>query len=385
MRKILVAIGSRANYGSIKSVLEAVTRHPELSLNIVTFASAVLPKYGNLEEQMRRDGFNPDFSLETQLDGDSVASMAESTGLALLKIPGVIKYLKPDCVLTVGDRYETMATAISAAYMNVPLAHTMGGEVTGSIDESIRHAISKLSHIHFVSTQKSFHNLVSLGENSDYVFITGCPRIDLAKKAQHLSVEDVQNRALSFGTGDSIDFNRPFLLISQHPVTSEFESAEKQIRATLESINGLNIQTIVLWPNADAGSEKISKEIRVWKEENSNNTIHFYRNLPPELYLKMMDLTVCLVGNSSSAIREGSFLGTPAVNVGTRQSGREHGDNVLFVDNSIDSIRNAINIQLEHGKYSENRLYGDGNAGSEIAEILTKLPKLSTQKRLNFD
>lgn len=385
MRKILVAIGSRANYGSIKSVLEAVSRHPELSLNIVTFASAVLPKYGNLEEQMRRDGFNPDFSLETQLDGDSVASMAESTGLALLKIPGVIKNLKPDCVVTVGDRYETMATAVSAAYMNVPLAHTMGGEVTGSIDESIRHAISKLSHIHFVSTQKSFHNLVSLGENSDYVFVTGCPRIDLAKKAQHLSVEDVQNRALSFGTGDSIDFNRPFLLISQHPVTSEFESAEKQIRATLESINGLNIQTIVLWPNADAGSEKISKEIRVWKEENSNNTIHFYRNLPPELYLKMMDLTVCLVGNSSSAIREGSFLGTPAVNVGTRQSGREHGDNVLFVDNSIDSIRNAINIQLEHGKYSENRLYGDGNAGSEIAEILTKLPKLSTQKRLNFD
>jgi len=385
MKKILVAIGSRANYGSIKSALASISAHPNLNLKIMTFASAVLPKYGNLEAQMKMEGFEPNLSLETQLDGDSVESMAESTGLALLKIPGAIRCLKPDFVITIGDRYETMATAISAAYMNVPLVHTMGGEITGSIDESVRHAITKLSHVHLVSTRKSFENLVNLGEKRDNIFLTGCPRIDIAKEATNLRIEELEEKASKFGMGDPIDFKKPFILISQHPVTSEFESADKQIRATLESLGSLNIQLVVLWPNADAGSEKISKVIRAWKDENSFRNIHFYRNLPPDLYLKMMEITACLVGNSSSALREGSFLGTPAVNVGTRQSGREHGNNVLFVENSKTSIENAINIQLSHGKYPKNELYGDGTAGSKIAEILSNLPKVSTQKQLYFD
>jgi len=384
MKNILVAIGSRANFGSIKSVLASVHAHPNLNLKIMTFASAVLPKYGNLEEQMRISGFPPDYSLETQIEGDSVSSMAESTGLALLKIPGVIRSLKPDYVITVGDRYETMATAISASYMNVPLIHTMGGEVTGSIDESIRHAITKLSHIHFVATEQSRINLIQMGEKLESIFVTGCPRIDLAKEARNISIEDLQVKASAFGVGDEIDFRKPFLMISQHPVTSEFSYSAQQMTDTLNSVSGFDLPLLILWPNADAGSDNISKVIRRWTEINKRTKAHFYRNLPPEIYLKLMDLTSCLIGNSSSAIREGAYLGTPSVNVGTRQSGREHGENVTFVQNEENQIKSAIKKQLSHGKFHENLLYGSGNAGKKIAEIVSSLHSIDTQKILSF-
>jgi UDP-hydrolysing UDP-N-acetyl-D-glucosamine 2-epimerase len=384
LKRVLVAIGSRANYGSIQSAMRAIKRHSNLSLNVLLYASGVVNRYGNLKEQMTKDGLSPDYLINTKLDGDSVRAMAESTGIALLQIPTVMESLKPDFVITIGDRYETIATAISASYMNIPLVHTMGGEVTGTIDESVRHAISKLSHIHFTATQGAKENLVRMGEESSRVFMTGCPRLDLAKEAKGLALPSLQLRALESGIGDEIDFSEDFLILSQHPVTSEALDASSQIYNSLQAVEKLNMQTIVLWPNADAGSEKISKTIRSWGNENKRRRVRFYRNLPPELYLKLMDLTVCMVGNSSSAIREGSFLGTPAVNVGSRQSGREHGSNVSFVGNSAKDIEIAIRNQVTHGKYKSEHIYGDGFAGVRMANELATLDGVNTQKQLKF-
>jgi UDP-hydrolysing UDP-N-acetyl-D-glucosamine 2-epimerase len=277
-----------------------------------------------------------------------------------------------------------MATAISAAYMNVPLAHTMGGEVTGSIDESIRHAISKLSHLHFVATKKAQENLIRLGEDPSTVYLTGCPRIDLAKQAIQISKEELQEKASTYGIGDYIDFKKPFILVSQHPVTSEHEAASTQIQATLDSLSNIDLPKLILWPNADAGAEKITRTIRIWKEKSPSGILHFYRNLPPELYLKMMELAACQVGNSSSALREGSFLGTPSVNVGSRQNGREHVKNVIFVPNNSSEIAIAVKKQLDHGRYISSELYGDGNAGDKIAKIISTIPAIETQKALRF-
>lgn len=384
MKRVLVAVGSRANYGSIRSAMSEIDNHESLDLSVLVFASATVKKYGDLVEQMRKDGFIPDVFVNTKLDGDSVRIMAESTGLALLQLPAAIESINPDFVISVGDRYETLATAVATSYMNIPLVHTMGGEVTGTIDESVRHAVSKLSHVHFASTRQARNNLVLMGEEPSRVFITGCPRLDIAREAKNMSKDLLQSKVTESGVGDDIDLSKDFLILSQHPVTSEVDESFAQIFNSLKAVERLNMQTIILWPNSDAGSEQISKAIRRWQKEYTRNAIRFYRNLPPEVYLRLMDLTACLVGNSSSALREGSFLGTPAVNIGNRQSGREHGRNILFSEYSTEAIKVAVERQVNHGKFDSDDLYGDGFAGIKMADILANIGDISTQKQLKF-
>jgi UDP-hydrolysing UDP-N-acetyl-D-glucosamine 2-epimerase len=364
--------------------MSEIDNHESLDLSVLVFASATVKKYGDLVEQMRKDGFIPDVFVNTKLDGDSVRIMAESTGLALLQLPAAIESINPDFVISVGDRYETLATAVATSYMNIPLVHTMGGEVTGTIDESVRHAVSKLSHVHFASTRQARNNLVLMGEEPSRVFITGCPRLDIAREAKNMSKDLLQSKVTESGVGDDIDLSKDFLILSQHPVTSEVDESFAQIFNSLKAVERLNMQTIILWPNSDAGSEQISKAIRRWQKEYTRNAIRFYRNLPPEVYLRLMDLTACLVGNSSSALREGSFLGTPAVNIGNRQSGREHGRNILFSEYSTEAIKVAVERQVNHGKFDSDDLYGDGFAGIKMADILANIGDISTQKQLKF-
>jgi len=284
-----------------------------------------------------------------------------------------------------------LATAATASYMNIHLAHTMGGEVSGTIDESIRHAVTKFSHIHFPANENAAQRIIRMGEDPRYVFVTGCPRIDLVNEL----VEENRNgdgidqdefwRKYK-GVGSRFDLNKErFLLVSQHPVTTEFGKNRQHIRETLQALRKLSMPTVLLWPNADAGSDEISKEIRTFREKNRpDDWLHVFKNLPMEIYIKLMDMCACAIGNSSSPIREGSIIGVSAVNIGTRQQGRCRGRNVLDVDYDREAILQAVNKQLGNGRYEPDFIYGDGKAGKRIAEVLVDidLEEVSIQKRI---
>ena len=371
MRKICVVIGSRANYSSIKSAMRAIRAHPALELQLVVGASAILDRYGSVVDLIRADGFTPDAEVHMLIEGENPTTMAKSTGLGLLELPSVFDRLKPDFVLTVGDRFETMATTLAAAYMNIPVAHTMGGEVTGTIDESIRHAVTKFAHVHFPASRDAFERIVKLGEKPHDVHLVGCPRIDLVAEILAEARGVLGDDLFGEGVGHPVDLDAPFLLVSQHPVTTEYGEGERQITATLQAVRESGLPAIVLWPNADAGADDIARGIRKWREQGLDEHMHFFKNLPIDVYVRLMRRTACLVGNSSSGIREGAFIGTPCVNIGSRQTARERGSNVIDANPDKDAILAAIREQVAHGPYASEPVYGDGTAGTKIADVLS--------------
>ena len=384
MRNVCVVVGSRANYSSIKSVMRAVQVHAELNLQLVVGASALLGRYGQVEWLIKSDGFKIDERLYMLVEGETPGTMAKSTGLGLIELPSVFDRLAPDVVVTVGDRFETMATTLAAAYMNIPVAHTMGGEVSGTIDESIRHAVTKFAHIHFPASQGAAERIIALGERPETVHAVGCPRIDLvAEILANGTDHDLSEDVMKVGVGDRFDLNEPFLLVSQHPVTTEYGEGRKQIAATLSAVKKTDLPAIVLWPNADAGAEDFAAGIRKWREQGLDDKMHFVKNLPIATYVRLMKRTACLVGNSSSGIREGAFIGTPCVNVGSRQTMRERGKNVIDASYDEDCIANAINSQLSNGAYPMDPLYGDGESGNRVAEILASA-EFQIQKRITY-
>lgn len=385
MRKVCIFVGSRANYSSIKSVMRAVRDHADLQLQLVVGASALLDRFGSVVEVIEADGFVPDARVTMIVEGETPATMAKSTGLGLLELPTIFELLKPDVVVSVGDRFETMATAVAAAYMNIPVAHTMGGEISGTIDESIRHAVTKLAHVHFPANELAAERIVRMGEAPETVFVVGCPRIDLVAEIAAADGEIPYAEWLTReGVGADIDFSRPFLLVNQHPVTTEYGQGKRQIWETLEALDELRMPTIMLWPNVDAGSEDIASGMRTFREKRKPDYIRFYKNFPIETYIRLLRSCACAVGNSSAPIREGAFLGVPAVNIGTRQAGRDRGPNVADVGYDRHEIVDAIRRQLAHGRYPSSALYGDGQAGPRIADALARVP-LRIQKRLAFD
>lgn len=385
MRNICVVIGSRANYSSIKSVLVAIEKHEELNLQIVACASALIDRYGSVVNLIRSDGFIISAESYSLIEGENPLTMAKSTGLGLIELPTIFEKLKPDFVVTVGDRYETMATTLAAAYMNIPLAHTMGGEVTGTIDESIRHAITKFAHLHFPSSLDAAKRIEKLGERAEDIHLVGCPRIDLVSQILDEDPEaiEIESDIFSKGVGEKLNINKPFILVSQHPVTTEYGSGESQIYQTLKAVSKTGLQSIILWPNSDAGSEDIARGMRKWREIENVSNMHFFKNLPISTYVKLMRRTACLVGNSSSGIREGAFIGTPCVNIGSRQTMREKGNNVIDVNFNEDEIYNSLIYQINHGRYAKNPIYGDGNAGAQIADILST-KTVNIQKRITY-
>jgi UDP-hydrolysing UDP-N-acetyl-D-glucosamine 2-epimerase len=381
-RKICVVVASRANYARIRSVLRAVADRDDLELQVVAGASTLLERFGNAVDVMAMDGFAPAATIRFIIEGENPATMAKSTGLGLLELPTVFEMLQPDVVVTVADRFETIATAIAAAYMNIPVAHTQGGEVSGSIDESVRHAVTKLAHLHFPATELSARRIVAMGEDPQTVFNVGCPSIDLVAG---LDLGLPRDALAHFGgVGAEIDAGEPFLLVMQHPVTTEYGHGLEQVTETMEAVASLGMQAIVFWPNVDAGSDQVAKGLRLFRESGRARSFHFFRNLPPEVFVRLMAHCACMVGNSSAALREGAFLGTPAVTVGTRQAGRERGDNVVEVESNRAEIAAAIRDQIAHGRYEPNPLFGDGTAGAKIAEILATV-RPDVQKRLVYD
>ena len=381
IRKICVVVNSRANYGRIKSVMRAVQQHPDLELQTIVGASALLHRFGHAVDVIRADGFEPSATVYSIVEGENPTTMAKSTGMAIMDLSTQFENLRPDVVLTVADRFETIATAIAASYMNIPVAHTQGGEVTGSIDESVRHAVTKLAHVHFPATDLAKDYLLRMGEEPERVHLTGCPAIDLIAGLDLSLPEGLFKN--NKGVGAALDTNKPYLVVLQHPVTTEFGQGFEQVRETLAAVLALDMQTAWLWPNVDAGSDDISKGLRLHREHQGDGKLHFYRNFTPEDYARLIGNAACLIGNSSSGLREGAFLGTPVVNIGTRQRNREHGPNVVHAAYDRAEIEAKARAQIAHGTYHCSPLFGDGSAGRRIADILANA-EISVQKRLTY-
>ncbi len=381
-RLITVVITARPSYSRIKTVLKSINENDKLKLNLVVTGSALLKKYGSTVSYIEDDGFIVNEKIHVVTEEESKGSMSRTTGLLIMELSNLFSKIKPDAVITIADRFETIATSIAASYQNIPLIHIQGGEVSGNIDEKVRHANTKLSDIHLVSTEKSKERVIKLGENPDFVFNTGCPSIDLAKK--------IKNKKLDFdpfvkygGVGEKFSINDGYLVVMQHPVTNEVENSNYNIKQTIDSIIELKIPTLWFWPNMDSGTFQTVNEIRKLREKRNLSFIHFFKNMKSYDFLKLLNNSMCIIGNSSVAIRECSYLGVPAVNIGTRQNYRERGKNVIDVNYDSKEITNAILKQVKVEKYSKSNIFGDGNSGLLISKILSQV-ELSFHKVINY-
>lgn len=343
MRKVCVVITARPSYSRIKSALVALRARGSAPL-IVAAASALVTRFGRVVDQIRADGFEVAAEVSSVVEEDTLANSAVSTGLLAVQLAGTFERLRPDVVVTIADRHETLATAMAAAYQHIPLCHIQGGEVTGSIDDKVRNAVTQLADVHCVATEKAASRVARM-RPKDGVFVTGCPSIDLAAEALRLGPLP----------------SRPVIVL-QHPVTNETEQAADQMRATVEAVGP---DALYFWPGEDAGGSAMAKVLRL-------AGISPVRNMAPLDFLRTLLGAQVLVGNSSVGIRECSFLGVPVVNIGTRQEGRERGPNVIEVGHDSDEILDALLwwCDTDNPRPRPSTLYGDGHAGERIADVL---------------
>lgn len=382
-RKICVVLVDRANYGRIKPVMKAIAERPELELQIIAAGTMVLERFDQPVNVVRQDGFEVNGEVYLELEGSTPATMAKSVGFGVVEFSSEFQRQKPDVVLLIGDRYEMLAAAIAAAYMNICIAHIQGGEVSGSIDESARHAISKFAHFHFPSTRRSADYLVRMGERPETILAIGCPSSDIARTFDRSLTPEIVNTG---GGGSPVDVTKPFLLTLFHPTTTEYGGERAQMEAVLEALRRLAMQTVLLWPNIDAGSDHISKAIRSFRVNHPQAAATWLRNLTnlsPENYMKVLANTACAIGNSSSFVRDAGYFGSPVVLVGNRQEGRETDAHVARVAPTPDEVFAAANAQLARGRYAPSTLYGDGYVSERIAQALSELEPY-VQKRLHY-
>jgi UDP-hydrolysing UDP-N-acetyl-D-glucosamine 2-epimerase len=383
MRRICVVVTARPTYSRIRTALTAIQDHPDLDLQLVVAGSALLERYGRAVDVIEADGFPIAASVSMVLEGENPTAMAKTTGLGILELSTVFDGLAPDAVVTVADRYETMATAVAAAYQNLPLVHVQGGEVSGSIDEKVRHAVTKLADLHLVATETAAERVRRLGEDPDAVIVTGCPSIDLAAEVRAEGGLDFDPAERYGGVGADLELGRGYLVVLQHPDTTEHAASRDHITETLHAVAASGRPALWFWPNVDAGSDGTSNGIRHFREVTDAPTMRFFKNMAPTDFLRLLTGATALVGNSSVGIRECSFLGVPVVNIGGRQGGRDRGPNVLDVGHDRQEIEDAIASQAAHGPYPATDLYGSGDAGRQIAAALATAP-LQIQKRLPF-
>lgn len=386
-RKICFVITSRVHYARSQSLLDLLRNHPALELQIIVGGSALLPKYGDVTSALEKQGYEINERLYTVVEGGDHIAMAKTTGLTILEFTNAFQKLDPDIVVIRGDRFEMLASAIAAAYMNKTLAHVEGGDVSGSIDESVRHAITKLSHYHFVTNARSLERVLRMGERPDTAFNTGSLEVEFAIKAPEIPTASITEALDHVGIGSHVDLSKPFLMVIQHPVTSGEELSAKSVEdeqfrhanATLEAVGGQELQTLWFWPNIDAGTDALSKAIRVYREKAQPKHIRFIKNLDPAIFINLLRRTACLVGNSSAGIKECSYLGVPVVDVGDRQNRRFSGPHMVNTGYDAQAIRRAVSAQVRHGKYTANPFYYQAEPSRRIAELLSTLP-LYTQK-----
>lgn len=378
--KLAVVLVDRANYGRLKPVMLELKSRKDVKLNVVCSGTMMLDRFGVAADVVERDGFEVGEKLYVELEGSRPETMSKSIGLGIIEFTNAFQRIDPDFVLIIGDRYEALSAAISAAFQNICIIHLQGGEVSGSIDESTRHAITKFSHYHFPATKRAGKYVVAMGEDPDTVFALGCPSADLvATSDKHISKELLDH----LGVGPHIDLNHPYFLILFHPVTSEFEAAEKEMDELLQSIAEINIQTIVLWPNIDAGSDGVSQAVRRFREHNHQFPLHVYKNFEPQKYIPILANAAVAIGNSSSFVRDASFLGTPIVLVGNRQDGREWSEAVMRVEPIREQIIPAVKKQMHSGRFAPSDLYGKPGVSKVVVDQICKLIPYS-QKKLYY-
>jgi UDP-N-acetylglucosamine 2-epimerase/N-acetylmannosamine kinase len=384
MKTVCVVITARPSYSRIKSVLQSIHKDHRLKLSIIVTASALLDRYGNVSEEILADGFEIDSQVYTVLEGASPASMAKTTGIAIIELTTEFQRLKPDLVVTIADRFETIGTAIAATYSGIPLVHIQGGEITGSIDERVRHSITKLADFHVACTAKAASNIIRMGENPSTVFNTGCPSIDLAASICSSDRLSFDFYSIYQGVGNPIDLKSEFVIALLHPVTTEFQLAEEQATTLLRALSDEEKHVIWFWPNVDAGSDGTSRALRKFREINPNAPFYFVKNVSPSHFLELLSHSQFIIGNSSVAIRECSFLGVPAVNIGSRQQYRERGRNVIDCDWDYFQLKTCLK-QIQSPRFREkSMLYGDGKSGKRISDLLATLEfnRLPLQKVL---
>lgn len=377
-RKILYISGTRADYGLMRSILFQIHKHESLSLDIVVTGMHLMDEFGMTFDEIKKDGFNYHI-VDVHYDDDTKESMAQFIGKFIQSLSPLVQSINPDIILVLGDRGEMLAGAIVGAYLSIPVAHIHGGEVTSTVDDLARHAITKLSHIHFPATEESAQRIKQMGEDPSHIFVVGAPGLDQILNEPLLDLEELEEKY-------QLDFSDNVLLVVQHPVTLETDQAPKQIRETLKAVSLLKFQTIVIYPNADAGGREM---INIIKEYEHLPFIHTYKSIPHKDYLSLMQHSSVLIGNSSSGIIEAPSFGLPTINIGTRQEGRERGNNVIEVDYEKNEILKAIKIALfddDFGEKIQEKInpYGDGKSGQRIVKILHSLPITSVMLQKKF-
>jgi UDP-hydrolysing UDP-N-acetyl-D-glucosamine 2-epimerase len=361
---------TRSQYARVQKVLESLTEDDEIHLDIILSGGSLVHDYGELHDTLEDDGLRVSRELHTLLEGDEPVTQAKTTGMGLIEFASAIDDMDPDAVLTTGDRYETLATTIATAYLNKPVVHLEGGEVTGSIDDRVRHATTKMSDYHFVSTERSQRIVRGLGEPSERVYRTGCPSIDLCRSILEDGRDYYDPQDEYGGVGPRIDTSGDYLVVQYHPLPTQYESMYDRTWELIEAVDSVDVPAFWFWPNPDSGTGQVAQAMRQYRGQREPEDAHFYINLNPYDFLTMVSNSACVVGNSSVGIRECSFFGVPTVNVGERQVHRERAENVVEVSPDADEIRKAIQKQLEVGRYESSTLYGDGNASEQITDIL---------------
>ncbi|MDO8510151.1 MAG: UDP-N-acetylglucosamine 2-epimerase [bacterium] len=381
-RKICFVITSKIHYSRSKLILLELKKREErdqdVTLQVIVAASALIKSYGDVEELMKKDGLPISARITMALEGGNTIAMAKTTGLGVIEFTSVFENLNPDVVVLRGDRFEVLSAAVAAAYMNKTIAHIEGGDVTGSIDESIRHAITKFSHLHFVTNEESRRRVIRMGEQPHYVFNVGASDVEFASLATGSITNDDIHKV---GEGREIDISEQFIIVMQHPVTTEFNLNSRHMEETLYALESLKVPTILIWSNTDAGADEITSVIRRWRTEKGlDHYVRFVNYIEPSKFMGLLRKAACVVGNSSSGIKECSYLGTPVVNIGTRQAGRMRGNNVTDVPHSREKIIKAIEQQLQRARpYAQNTIYHMKDSSKIIARKLSKVP-LYTQK-----
>lgn len=374
-KKIAVYTANRSEYSRLVTVMKAVREHSGLELQVVVGGSHLLERYGMTVHDIEHDGFHICERVQTVLEGTSPETMAKSAGLSIIELTTCFQRMQPDVLVVVGDRYDMFPAVVTASYLNIPIAHIQGGEKTGTLDESIRHAATKFSHIHFPATKQGRDLIIQMGEDPGRVFVTGCPSIDML-----LSVPVIDKRELfkmepmPSKTGrPSPDFRQDYILCIQHPVTTEYGKAFEQMEHTLGALRRVGMQTLLIYPNLDAGSDDMIAALRRFSLRNKTDEWLFcFKHIPMQIFVNLMRHASCMVGNSSACIRESCYFGLPTVNIGSRQNNRTQGANVANVGHDTGEIYQSVVSQLTHGPYPIEQVYGDGRAGERIARILAE-------------
>lgn len=366
-RKILFITGSRGEYGYIRPLLRKIDKDLDLTYRIVATNMHLIPTFGNTIDDFHRDGFDVHYQPSMTFAGYTPATMMKSLCVFGLSITDILERDRPDVILLAGDRGEQFIAAMSGAHLHIPVAHIQAGEVSGNIDGLTRHAMARYVHLHFAANEDAAERLRQSGEQPFRIFNVGAPQLDEFLQADHLSKEEVYREFKLAG-------EKPIILILQHSVTEEFNQAEEQMEITLAAVETFNMQTVVIYPNSDAGSTAIQKAINKYQRPN----MAVYRNLSRDRFIGLLRTAAVLVGNSSSGLLEAPSFHLPAVNIGRRQAGRVQGENVINCDHKVDKIIKAINKALSpsfrNGLEHIKNPYGDGKSSERILQILKSIP-----------